>query len=466
MPNFVLKFPKTERIRTFAKIEELLREMNLNFATVHLKTSDSKALINFATHDDLMSAHESLKQLYPEVSIYDPERKPAPDVVSERTDADKKLDSRIRAAGKGLLKEDKVDNGLGDLLKVKPNVVLQGPPGTGKTRLAKLFCARLFFLEAKPTANEDALLKELEMDAAVARKYFYDGTATTESGEAFKEGAWTLIQFHQSLNYEDFVRGIRMETSGGTVVPTVVYKTENKILGQMCDLAARHPNAPFVLVLDEINRANLSAVFGECIYALEYRDTAVMTPYAVGLALSPQKGLAEAATATTAADALTDEAASPSPENEGQTPQLSGALVIPSNLFVIGTMNTADRSVGHIDYAIRRRFAFVSVLPDENVLGKAGDKNFDAFKVISELFKSSDPKVGKTDNKTYALSENYKAEDVQIGHSYFLGSKLELRIKYEVAPILREYMRDGIFKHGTDIEKIITSAIEKAKSGP
>src|SRR5690606_14650101 len=89
----------------------------------------------------------------------------------------------------------------------------------------------------------------------------------------------------------------------------------------------------YVLIIDEINRANLSSVLGELIYALEYRGEEVQSMYAV----------------------------------DG-----SNKLILPPNLYIIGTMNTADRSVGHIDYAIKRRFAFVDVLPqilenDENI---------------------------------------------------------------------------------------------------
>ena len=102
----------------------------------------------------------------------------------------------------------------------------------------------------------------------------------------------------------------------------------------------------YVLIIDEINRANLSSVLGELIYALEYRDEAVDSMYEV----------------------------------DG-----SNKITLPPNLYIIGTMNTADRSVGHIDYAIRRRFAFVDVLP-RDLSSEGCEFNSDLFKKVSQLF--------------------------------------------------------------------------------
>jgi 5-methylcytosine-specific restriction protein B len=153
----------------------------------------------------------------------------------------------------------------------------------------------------------------------------------------------------------------------------------------------------YVLIIDEINRANLSSVLGELIYALEYRGEKVESMYAV----------------------------------DGK-PQ----LVLPPNLYIIGTMNTADRSVGHIDYAIRRRFAFVDVLPKDLSL-EMGDKfNKPLFEQVANLFITN-------------LSPEFEIKDVQLGHSYFIdktneGGSMQLRLQYEIKPILIEYVKDGI----------------------
>jgi len=175
------------------------------------------------------------------------------------------------------------------------------------------------------------------------------------------------------------------------------------------------PKKNFVLIIDEINRANLPAVLGELIYALEYRGEKVESMYAT--------------------------------EEDGNT------LVIPPNLYIIGTMNTSDRSVGHIDYAIRRRFAFIDVLP--KVL--EGD-NFERelFKQVSTLFiQNFDEYV---QDNTLALkpseylSEEFRPEDVWLGHSYFIKGKgdFSLRKKYEIIPILKEYVKDGILKQSAE----------------
>lgn len=170
----------------------------------------------------------------------------------------------------------------------------------------------------------------------------------------------------------------------------------------------------FVLIIDEINRANLPAVLGELIYALEYRGEKVDSMY--------------------------------------PTDEDGNIIIIPPNLYIIGTMNTSDRSVGHIDYAIRRRFAFIDMLP--KVLP---DDNFETelFRKVSELFIANyDDFVNAIGNNfdlkhSEHLSEEFRPEDVWLGHSYFIKGKedFSLRKKYEIVPILKEYVKDGILKN-------------------
>lgn len=155
----------------------------------------------------------------------------------------------------------------------------------------------------------------------------------------------------------------------------------------------------YVLIIDEINRANLSSVLGELIYALEYRGEAVESMYAV--------------------------------DDDNK-------LILPPNLYIIGTMNTADRSVGNIDYAIRRRFAFVDVLPEDLSTTLEDKFNKVLFDKVSALF----------NHNTY-LSKEFEAKDVQLGHSYFIdktdkGATMQMRLEYEIKPILKEYVKDGV----------------------
>ncbi|QJD98318.1 AAA domain-containing protein [Mucilaginibacter robiniae] len=260
-------------------------------------------------------------------------------------------------------------------LNKQKNIILSGPPGTGKTRKA---------LQIAQWLTNDG-------DKTVSLLQAIDGRIipnTDPSIEQIPEAE--LIQFHPSYTYEDFVRGIVTVTEQ----EKLIYRVENRTLAKMAMEAAKPENSdkPYVLIIDEINRANLSSVLGELIYALEYRGKTVDTLYAY----------------------------------EGDT-----GLNLPENLYIIGTMNTADRSIGHIDYAIRRRFAFIPVPPEVTAIStNVGRKLYDG---VQALF----------DHHT---SPEFDPADVRIGHSYFLGEEtgLAMRLKYEIKPILLEYVRDGI----------------------
>ncbi len=246
-----------------------------------------------------------------------------------------------------------------------PQVIFQGPPGTGKT------------YEAKRIAH--------------------NVTGEKESGNK-----WEIIQFHPSYNYEDFVRGIQIKTENGNTS----YETVDRILVQMAEKAAKDSGKKYVLIIDEINRANIAAVLGELIYALEYRGEPVYTTY----------------------------------EIKGKRAGIdSHKITLPKNLYIIGTMNTADRTIGQIDYAVRRRFAFDTFLPKPNIVEQESkaDKAVELFDKVAKLF----------DKNNECLSPDYHADDVAIGHSYFLANsneELKSKIKYQVIPILKEYVKDGV----------------------
>ena len=210
---------------------------------------------------------------------------------------------------------------------------------------------------------------------------------------------WDIVQFHPSYGYEDFVRGVRVKTENGNAI----YETVDRHFGVMAKRAFDNPGDKHCLIIDEINRANVAAVLGELIYGLEYRGDKITTQYAVG-------------------------------ENKF-------SLVVPKNLFVIGTMNTADRTIGHIDYAVRRRFAFRTLLPDRAVVenNSGATSALSLFDKVSALF----------DEKNGCMSDDFDADEVAVGHSYFLADDddaLRDKMLFQVVPILKEYLRDGVLR--------------------
>ena len=280
-----------------------------------------------------------------------------------------------------------------DLLGVK-QMILQGPPGTSKTYSAKELI--------KYVANcDDTTLEDLQIEDYYQKNYCKKKSQDGKDPDV----AWDIVQFHPSYGYEDFIRGIKVSTDEES--QTVIYNTVNKILGNMAELAKEHEETRFFLIIDEINRANLATVFGELIYGLEYRSEMVATPYTV----------------------------------EG-----SNKIELPDNVYIIGTMNTADKSIGGIDYAIRRRFLFFEQLPDERVIQNyktdKGNSQIDINTKACNLFKN----VKKIFQDDY-LSPEYRKEDVQIGHTYFLVDSeemLKMKFEYQIIPILKEYFKDGI----------------------
>ncbi|PHS36919.1 MAG: hypothetical protein COB07_11895 [Sulfurovum sp.] len=300
-----------------------------------------------------------------------------------------------------MIRETKMQEKI-NLLKNRNQIILQGPPGTGKTRLAKQMAIRM-------TNNTDPIETNDEIKASL---------------ENIGSNQVKLIQFHPSYSYEDFVRGIVATTTNNG--NGIKYETKNKVLVDMANNAYAELNDKgyyktndkeerktilensdkYILIIDEINRANLSSVLGELIYALEYRDEAVESMYAL-------KGG-------------------------------SREITLPSNLYIIGTMNTADRSIGHIDYAIRRRFAFESVLPEIDII-----KDTDAKKKYEEV-------EGFFSDKY--LSPEFEKDRVMLGHSYFIAEdkkELEEKLKYQVIPLLEEYVSDGILIDSEKLRKEI-----------
>ena len=227
-----------------------------------------------------------------------------------------------------------------------------------------------------------------------------------------------------NLTRQDIVKNINLSGSArqhATYYIVVLKKFREFLSGKKAPTNQTKINEQkYILVIDEINRANLSSVLGELIYALEYRGEEVESMYSVDNSL------------------------------------LKNKLILPPNLYIIGTMNTADRSVGHIDYAIRRRFAFVEVLP-KDLTTEMGDGEFytDLFSAVKALFTKDDYQT-----KSDYLSQEFEPKDVALGHSYFIdktkdGGDIKTRWNYEIKPILLEYIRDGVLKESA-LEQVIS----------
>lgn len=264
-------------------------------------------------------------------------------------------------------------------------IVLWGPPGTGKTFSAKgLVCHKLGISREKLNEYRLGNCKNPE------------------------KGAWDIVQFHPNYSYEDFIGGISPQLEADSLS----YKLKVGIFKKMCDIAnlEENKNKPFILIIDEINRADLSAVFGELMYALEYRNEKISIP------------------------------------------NFEEPFVIPENIYLIGTMNSIDKSLATFDLALRRRFGFYKIMPDVNLLSDMlATTNLcnDSIKEFIKRCKNLNDKI--SNNQILQLGYDY-----QIGHAYFAKIKdfipdnkdeqsistfdLEKLWIYHLEPLLEEYI--------------------------
>ncbi|WP_128961664.1 MrcB family domain-containing protein [Bradyrhizobium guangzhouense] len=268
---------------------------------------------------------------------------------------------------KDIFVEREFFEGILHRLELKKNIVLQGPPGVGKTFLARRLTQ-----------------------------------AATQTLESDRVG---MVQFHASYAYEDFVQGYRPNGKGG-------FERRDGVFMRFCRRALADPARPYVFVIDEINRANLSKVFGELLMLIEADKRTEL--YAVELAYS------------------TDDDA---------------RFYVPGNVHIIGLMNTADRSLALVDYALRRRFDFFTIMP-----------GFE-----TEQFRSHMLSRGMSDDFFSHLKQSFSelnkviAEDRDlgpgfvVGHSFFCDLPMTGDIEdaynevvdLEIIPLLREYWFEG-----------------------
>jgi 5-methylcytosine-specific restriction enzyme B len=272
---------------------------------------------------------------------------------------------------------------INSVLHRKRQVILHGPPGTGKTYWAKKAVTEL------------------------AARAWLDTDATNLTAEQHKElerqGVMQTCSFHPAYGYEDFLEGYRPTEADGAVR----FALRDGIFKRLCALAEKAPARPFYLLIDEINRGDIPRIFGELLTVIER-------------------------------------------ERRGESitlPLSSSSFSVPDNVYVIGTMNTADRSIALLDAALRRRFGFIELLPDVTPLAGVVIAGLPLGPWLEEL------------NRRVVIHVGRDARHLQIGHSYLLPGGAPVRdlgrfveiLRDDILPLLEEYCYEDF----QNLEKIL-----------
>lgn len=294
-------------------------------------------------------------------------------------------DYDMRSFIQDVFMEEKDYKDIVGLLEHKKNIILQGAPGVGKTYVAK----RLAY----------SIIKKKDPDKVM------------------------MVQFHQSYSYEDFIRGYRPKENGFELVDGPFYK--------FCKKAEIDSDHKYFFIIDEINRGNISKIFGELFMLIEADKRR-----------------------------YPNQLSSPSIQLLYKKKELDSAeqFSIPSNLYIIGMMNTADRSLAVLDFALRRRFGFYDMNPAfennrfkeyvKSLNSGKFEKVIDAIKALNSTI-CDDPSLGK---------------GFSIGHSFFcnltsetVDQKLDSIVKFEIIPLIQEYWFDEQNQVIDQINKLMTA---------
>ena len=269
----------------------------------------------------------------------------------------------------------------------KGQIILYGPPGTGKTYWAEKTACEL--------ASKYNLLKEFDnLSDEEKRKVL---------GNDKSSGTVRICSFHPAYGYEDFLEGYKPKEINGQIT----FKLMDGVFKALCEDAQKNPNQRFYLIIDEINRGDMPRIFGELITVIEKnkRGKSIILP----LSRSPFR--------------------------------------VPENLYIIGTMNTADRSIALLDTALRRRFGFIELMPDSTILGNATIAGIPLGPWLDSLNRQICDHIG------------HDARNLQIGHSYLLEKerpiseflKFSRVVQEDIIPLLEEYC----YEDYTMLEKIL-----------
>lgn len=258
------------------------------------------------------------------------------------------------------------------------NQILYGPPGTGKTYLTRAYATAIC---CNKTIADALFRGDINFISEI-----YD-TIKSEFKRLCDVGFVKFVTFHQSYGYEDFIEGIKPKV----VDKNIFYENTAGVFKKFCDAAKNLPNANFVFIIDEINRGNISKIFGELITLIEddkREELSVTLPYS-------QKN-----------------------------------FTVPKNVYILGTMNTADRSIALFDTALRRRFSFVEMMPRSDLLPTDADGVN-----LRGLLEKINTKI-----------ETQLDREHTIGHAYFINcatiADIAAVMRNKIFPLLQEYFFD------------------------
>ena len=394
-----------------------------------------------------------------------------------------------------------------EILRQKKQIILQGAPGTGKTYRTASIAVGM----CNPTFTD-----------------FEDHKKVMEEYERLlNDGQIAFCTFHQSMDYEDFIEGLKPEVKGNAVE----YNVENGIFKTICEKAQTKDNVDITTCIDKYlqtikgydNKKTIPTLTGKSelyVWWTEDNDTistrSVLSKCEKGDQYSPSplniekvkmqaigegvennwRAYAQAFINAVKKEYNLENQVSDKPYvliideiNRGNVSKIFGELItllevdkrsgggshhislklpyskedfsVPSNLYIIGTMNTTDRSTGTIDYAVRRRFAFVTLESKADIIENWCNSESVPSNVKNaalDLFTQINGK-GKNDTSSFIAkhkSADFELEDLKVGHSYFMAkdmASLKMKMLYEVVPLIKEYIKDGILRGASDDER-------------